>query len=106
MFVASRSGLVLPDLAEQFGPPDTAPPLLTRLMEAVENRGTCTALLSACHMRSCACLQLLIPWTVAMCVCVCVFSADLDAPGVYQGLSAGGLDVRQLAEAGEHFFFC
>uniref|UniRef100_H3DNG4 Phosphatidylinositol 3-kinase regulatory subunit alpha n=1 Tax=Tetraodon nigroviridis TaxID=99883 RepID=H3DNG4_TETNG len=59
---SESEGSLLPDLAEQFGPPDTAPPLLTRLMEAIENRG-------------------------------------LEAPGVYQGLSAGGLDVRQLADA-------
>ncbi|KAM9858365.1 phosphatidylinositol 3-kinase regulatory subunit alpha-like isoform 2-T2 [Aulostomus maculatus] len=32
-------GFVLPDLTEQFGPPDTAPPLLSRLMEAVETKG-------------------------------------------------------------------
>ncbi|TWW60902.1 Phosphatidylinositol 3-kinase regulatory subunit alpha [Takifugu flavidus] len=59
---SESDGFVLPDLAEQFGPPDTAPPLLTRLMEAIENKG-------------------------------------LDAPGVYHGVSAGGLDVRQLADA-------
>lgn len=34
------SGFALPDLAEQFGPPDTAPPLLSRLMEALESRGS------------------------------------------------------------------
>lgn len=33
-----------------------------------------------------------------------MFSAGLDAPGVYHGVSAGGLDVRQLADAGEEFF--
>uniref|UniRef100_H2TSE4 Phosphoinositide-3-kinase regulatory subunit 1 n=1 Tax=Takifugu rubripes TaxID=31033 RepID=H2TSE4_TAKRU len=38
---SESDGFVLPDLAEQFGPPDTAPPLLTRLMEAIENKGTC-----------------------------------------------------------------
>lgn len=31
---------MLPDLPEQFGPPDTAPPLLSRLMEAIETKGT------------------------------------------------------------------
>lgn len=35
----SSSGFVLPDLPEQFGPPDTAPPFLNRLMEAVETKG-------------------------------------------------------------------
>lgn len=94
--MASRSGFVLPDLAEQFGPPDTAPPLLTRLMEAVENKGTRTAPLSVLTC-ACACLRLLISRSA------CVFSAGLEAPGVYQGVSAGGLDVRQLADAGEQF---
>lgn len=32
-----------------------------------------------------------------------MFSAGLDTPGVYHGVSAGGLDVRQLADAGEKF---
>ncbi|XP_029959878.1 phosphatidylinositol 3-kinase regulatory subunit alpha-like isoform X1 [Salarias fasciatus] len=35
----SAPGFLLPDLPDQFGPPDTAPPLLGRLMEAIENRG-------------------------------------------------------------------
>ncbi|MEQ2275186.1 hypothetical protein XENORESO_022129, partial [Xenotaenia resolanae] len=34
------SGFVLPDLPEQFGPPDTAPPLLSRLMELIETKGS------------------------------------------------------------------
>ncbi|XP_060895106.1 phosphatidylinositol 3-kinase regulatory subunit alpha-like [Labrus mixtus] len=36
---SESEGFVLPDLPEQFGPPDTAPPLLSRLMEAVETKG-------------------------------------------------------------------
>lgn len=36
---SESEGFVLPDLPEQFGPPDTAPPLLSRLMEAVESKG-------------------------------------------------------------------
>uniref|UniRef100_A0A3Q4GKD9 Phosphatidylinositol 3-kinase regulatory subunit alpha n=1 Tax=Neolamprologus brichardi TaxID=32507 RepID=A0A3Q4GKD9_NEOBR len=36
---SESEGLVLPDLPEQFGPPDTAPPLLSRLMEAIETKG-------------------------------------------------------------------
>uniref|UniRef100_A0A3P9MAC1 Phosphatidylinositol 3-kinase regulatory subunit alpha n=1 Tax=Oryzias latipes TaxID=8090 RepID=A0A3P9MAC1_ORYLA len=36
---SESESFVLPDLPEQFGPPDTAPPLLSRLMEAVEARG-------------------------------------------------------------------
>ncbi|XP_023257160.1 phosphatidylinositol 3-kinase regulatory subunit alpha-like, partial [Seriola lalandi dorsalis] len=32
---SESEGFMLPDLPEQFGPPDTAPPLLSRLMEAV-----------------------------------------------------------------------
>lgn len=31
---------MLPDLPEQFGPPDSAPPFLSRLMEAIETKGT------------------------------------------------------------------
>ncbi|XP_022621584.1 phosphatidylinositol 3-kinase regulatory subunit alpha-like isoform X1 [Seriola dumerili] len=36
---SESEGFMLPDLPEQFGPPDTAPPLLSRLMEAVETKG-------------------------------------------------------------------
>ncbi|KAK7933374.1 hypothetical protein WMY93_004270 [Mugilogobius chulae] len=36
---SESEGFVLPDLPDQFGPPDTAPPLLSRLMEAVETKG-------------------------------------------------------------------
>ncbi|KAJ0068127.1 hypothetical protein NL108_016277, partial [Boleophthalmus pectinirostris] len=36
---SESEGFVLPDLPDQFGPPDTAPPLLSRLMEAVESKG-------------------------------------------------------------------
>ncbi|XP_069581656.1 phosphatidylinositol 3-kinase regulatory subunit alpha-like isoform X1 [Brachyistius frenatus] len=35
----SESSLVLRDLPDQFGPPDSAPPLLSRLMEAIETKG-------------------------------------------------------------------
>uniref|UniRef100_A0A8D3B2R8 Phosphatidylinositol 3-kinase regulatory subunit alpha n=1 Tax=Scophthalmus maximus TaxID=52904 RepID=A0A8D3B2R8_SCOMX len=37
---SESEGFMLPDLPEQFGPPDSAPPLLSRLMEAVETKGT------------------------------------------------------------------
>ncbi|XP_029016400.1 phosphatidylinositol 3-kinase regulatory subunit alpha-like isoform X1 [Betta splendens] len=36
---SESEGFLLPDLPEQFGPPDSAPPLLTRLMEAIEIKG-------------------------------------------------------------------
>ncbi|XP_040897597.1 phosphatidylinositol 3-kinase regulatory subunit alpha-like [Toxotes jaculatrix] len=36
---SESEGFILPDLPEQFGPPDTAPPLLIRLMEAIETKG-------------------------------------------------------------------
>ncbi|KAK5870615.1 hypothetical protein PBY51_003548 [Eleginops maclovinus] len=36
---SESEGFVLPDLPEQFGPPDTSPPLLNRLMEAIETKG-------------------------------------------------------------------
>ncbi|KAF0022550.1 hypothetical protein F2P81_025176 [Scophthalmus maximus] len=36
---SESEGFMLPDLPEQFGPPDSAPPLLSRLMEAVETKG-------------------------------------------------------------------
>uniref|UniRef100_A0AAV2MNW9 Phosphatidylinositol 3-kinase regulatory subunit alpha n=1 Tax=Knipowitschia caucasica TaxID=637954 RepID=A0AAV2MNW9_KNICA len=36
---SESEGFVLPDLPDQFGPPETAPPLLCRLMEAVESKG-------------------------------------------------------------------
>ncbi|PWA24209.1 hypothetical protein CCH79_00016204 [Gambusia affinis] len=37
---SESEGLVLPDLPDQFGPPDTAPPLLSRLMELIETKGS------------------------------------------------------------------
>lgn len=33
------AALTLPDLAEQFAPPDAAPPLLIKLVEAIEKKG-------------------------------------------------------------------
>ncbi|XP_076003677.1 phosphatidylinositol 3-kinase regulatory subunit alpha-like [Genypterus blacodes] len=36
---SESEGYMLPDLPDQFGPPDTAPPLLSRLMEAIETKG-------------------------------------------------------------------
>ncbi|XP_044053418.1 phosphatidylinositol 3-kinase regulatory subunit alpha-like isoform X1 [Siniperca chuatsi] len=36
---SESEGFMLPDLPEQFGPPDSAPPLLSRLMEAIETKG-------------------------------------------------------------------
>ncbi|XP_029365502.1 phosphatidylinositol 3-kinase regulatory subunit alpha-like [Echeneis naucrates] len=36
---SESEGFMLPDLPDQFGPPDTAPPLLSRLMEAIETKG-------------------------------------------------------------------
>ncbi|XP_034027242.1 phosphatidylinositol 3-kinase regulatory subunit alpha-like isoform X1 [Thalassophryne amazonica] len=36
---SESEGFTLPDLPEQFGPPDTAPPLLSRMMEAIETKG-------------------------------------------------------------------
>ncbi|XP_042276288.1 phosphatidylinositol 3-kinase regulatory subunit alpha-like [Thunnus maccoyii] len=36
---SESEGFVLPELPDQFGPPDTAPPLLNRLMEAIETKG-------------------------------------------------------------------
>ncbi|XP_029915354.1 LOW QUALITY PROTEIN: phosphatidylinositol 3-kinase regulatory subunit alpha-like [Myripristis murdjan] len=36
---SESEGNLLPDLPELFGPPDTAPPLLSRLMEAIESTG-------------------------------------------------------------------
>lgn len=34
-----QQALILPDLAEQFAPPDIAPPLLIKLVEAIEKKG-------------------------------------------------------------------
>lgn len=39
--IVSLSVLTLPDLAEQFAPPDVAPPLLIKLLEAIEKKGNC-----------------------------------------------------------------
>lgn len=35
----SPSGFCLPDLTEQFSLPETAPPMLARLLEAIEKKG-------------------------------------------------------------------
>lgn len=35
----SFAAATLPDLAEQFAPPDVAPPLLIKLVEAIEKKG-------------------------------------------------------------------
>lgn len=34
-----NSGLTLPDLPEQFAPPEVAPPILAKLVEAIEQTG-------------------------------------------------------------------
>ena len=39
----SLSALPLPDLAEQFAPPDVATPLLIKLLEAIEKKGNQTS---------------------------------------------------------------
>ncbi|XP_008822787.1 phosphatidylinositol 3-kinase regulatory subunit beta [Nannospalax galili] len=44
---SSESGLILPDLREQFSPPDPAPPILVKLAEAIEQTG----LDSECYYR-------------------------------------------------------
>lgn len=36
---SEQQALTLPDLAEQFAPPDIAPPLLIKLLEAIEKKG-------------------------------------------------------------------
>lgn len=36
---SESEGCIMPDLPDQFGPPDTAPPLLERLMESIESKG-------------------------------------------------------------------
>uniref|UniRef100_A0A1A7YS69 Phosphoinositide-3-kinase, regulatory subunit 1 (Alpha) n=1 Tax=Iconisemion striatum TaxID=60296 RepID=A0A1A7YS69_9TELE len=36
---SESENFLLPDLPEQFGPPDTAPPLLSKLMELIETKG-------------------------------------------------------------------
>uniref|UniRef100_A0A3B4BC13 Phosphatidylinositol 3-kinase regulatory subunit alpha n=1 Tax=Periophthalmus magnuspinnatus TaxID=409849 RepID=A0A3B4BC13_9GOBI len=77
---------VLPDLPDQFGPPDTAPPLLSRLMEAVETKGVSDALPSSCipvcQMPSrppvSLCYQLKsVLLSLSMCVIICVSCADV-----------------------------
>uniref|UniRef100_G3N7T7 Phosphatidylinositol 3-kinase regulatory subunit alpha n=1 Tax=Gasterosteus aculeatus aculeatus TaxID=481459 RepID=G3N7T7_GASAC len=59
---SESEGFTMPDLPEQFAPPDSAPPLLTRLMEAIEAKG-------------------------------------LENLDVYRGVTGGGLDTRELADA-------
>lgn len=81
---------MLPDLPEQFGPPDTAPPLLSRLMEAVESKGS---RLQFCSVTS--------GWVCSLCFVHCVCPSGVDSPGLYRSLSGGALDTRQLTETGQ-----
>uniref|UniRef100_A0A674P0G3 Phosphatidylinositol 3-kinase regulatory subunit alpha n=1 Tax=Takifugu rubripes TaxID=31033 RepID=A0A674P0G3_TAKRU len=89
---SESDGFVLPDLAEQFGPPDTAPPLLTRLMEAIENKGTCIFLLPLVLYLICCDVSLLLNTGVfvfsdleqldllSLCCGVLRFLQDLPGP--------------------------
>ncbi|XP_063003464.1 phosphatidylinositol 3-kinase regulatory subunit beta [Elgaria multicarinata webbii] len=43
--VPEEQGLALPELSEQFAPPEAAPPLLCRLVDAVEKKGLDSAML-------------------------------------------------------------
>uniref|UniRef100_A0AAQ6IU95 Phosphatidylinositol 3-kinase regulatory subunit alpha n=1 Tax=Anabas testudineus TaxID=64144 RepID=A0AAQ6IU95_ANATE len=56
---SESEGFVLPDLPEQFGPPDTAPPFLNRLMEAVETKGNADLNKVTGHSNACEVLLML-----------------------------------------------
>uniref|UniRef100_A0A7N6FKD1 Phosphatidylinositol 3-kinase regulatory subunit alpha n=1 Tax=Anabas testudineus TaxID=64144 RepID=A0A7N6FKD1_ANATE len=58
---SESEGFVLPDLPEQFGPPDTAPPFLNRLMEAVETKGNADLNKVTGHSNACEVLLMSLP---------------------------------------------
>nr|XP_028569094.1 phosphatidylinositol 3-kinase regulatory subunit beta isoform X1 [Podarcis muralis]XP_028569095.1 phosphatidylinositol 3-kinase regulatory subunit beta isoform X1 [Podarcis muralis] len=62
-----EAGLALPELSEQFAPPEVAPPLLCRLVDAIEKKGLDSASL---YRTSCSQLRLGADWAA---------SGDLDA---------------------------
>ncbi|KAM9744158.1 phosphatidylinositol 3-kinase regulatory subunit alpha-like isoform 1-T9 [Menidia menidia] len=102
---SESEGLVLPDLPEQFGPPDTAPPLLSRLMEAVENRGLDSpsmyrgasgALMDARQLADADLEQLEAP---ALCDGVVRFLQDLPGPVLPGSLQADMVQaVREVRD--------
>lgn len=110
--VSTHSGLTLPDLPEQFTPPDVAPPILAKLVEAIELTGelswvtgepsteppyhTCQPCSQQQHMGLCACLS---PGLDTECHC----RPELPAPRTGEGASwwvggGGGRMPRQLSQ--------
>uniref|UniRef100_A0A3Q3AEZ8 Phosphatidylinositol 3-kinase regulatory subunit alpha n=1 Tax=Kryptolebias marmoratus TaxID=37003 RepID=A0A3Q3AEZ8_KRYMA len=72
---SESESFVLPDLPEQFGPPDTAPPVLSRLMELLETKGIKQEqhdFLTHCYLE-----QLDVP---SLCDAVVRFLQDLPGP--------------------------
>uniref|UniRef100_A0A3P8XTC3 Phosphatidylinositol 3-kinase regulatory subunit alpha n=1 Tax=Esox lucius TaxID=8010 RepID=A0A3P8XTC3_ESOLU len=73
------------DLTEQFAPPETAPPMLARLLEAIERKGMCTSVARK-H-----CSSSLRTGKVSDIVCVCVCS-DPPSPDLDQ------MDLQMLCD--------
>uniref|UniRef100_A0A667XUQ5 Phosphoinositide-3-kinase regulatory subunit 1 n=1 Tax=Myripristis murdjan TaxID=586833 RepID=A0A667XUQ5_9TELE len=74
---------LLPDLPELFGPPDTAPPLLSRLMEAIEffTNPTASRRQAPPLSRRCVCFQTWSSWRVSsLCDGVVRFLQELPGP--------------------------
>uniref|UniRef100_A0A3P8NWK4 Phosphatidylinositol 3-kinase regulatory subunit alpha n=1 Tax=Astatotilapia calliptera TaxID=8154 RepID=A0A3P8NWK4_ASTCA len=106
---SESEGLVLPDLPEQFGPPDTAPPLLSRLMEAIETKGrvfTCE-LQNNCIVKSLLKLMCLFSdleqlEAPSLCDGVVRFLQDLPGPVLPASLQADMIHaVRDLEECAQ-----
>uniref|UniRef100_A0A671UKW3 Phosphatidylinositol 3-kinase regulatory subunit alpha n=1 Tax=Sparus aurata TaxID=8175 RepID=A0A671UKW3_SPAAU len=106
---SESEGFVLPDLPEQFGPPDTAPALLSRLMEAVETKEVLTLIIhhqtksSSSHVRR---LNLVCLFTdleqlevTSLCDGVVRFLQDLPGPVLPSSLQADM--VRDLEDCAQ-----
>lgn len=108
MLLLSPPGFCLMDLTEQFSLPDTAPPMLVRLLEAIERKGE----LEKENLTTYLCLfqnhislwlyratWINFPWLSQS-----IFSG-LENPTLYRTFTAGtGLEVRQYFDSGEYLF--
>uniref|UniRef100_A0A7N8YJF2 Phosphatidylinositol 3-kinase regulatory subunit alpha n=1 Tax=Mastacembelus armatus TaxID=205130 RepID=A0A7N8YJF2_9TELE len=103
---SESEGFMLPDLPDQFGPPDTAPPLLSRLMEAIETKGTNTDIAAVSLTQTCVFVSDLEQLDLSsLCDGVVRFLQDLPGP-VLPSLLMGDMihavqEVRDLEDCAQ-----
>uniref|UniRef100_A0A8D3DNN7 Phosphatidylinositol 3-kinase 85 kDa regulatory subunit alpha n=1 Tax=Scophthalmus maximus TaxID=52904 RepID=A0A8D3DNN7_SCOMX len=99
---SESEGFMLPDLPEQFGPPDSAPPLLSRLMEAVETKGTSGGGVDSRQLADTDLEQLEVS---SLCDGVVRFLLDLPGPVLPSSLQADMIhavqEVRELEDCAQ-----